>query len=96
MSEYLAVQTVEIVVGVIVALILVGGIAAYVAYRLWAKKHGKGTCCGNCANCEGCHVNNFDIKLKPKAGEHSQGGHSGGDASDSEKESDESSEDGNS
>ena len=57
MLEYLAVQVVEIVVGIIVVLIFLGGSGAYIAYRVWAKKHGKSACDGNCAHCSGCHIN---------------------------------------
>lgn len=56
MLEFLSVQMIEIAVGVIVALILLGGSGAYIAYRVWAKKHGKSACDGNCAHCAGCHV----------------------------------------
>lgn len=61
MLEYLSVQAIEVAVGIIAALILIGGTAAYIAYRIWAKKHGKSVCDGNCANCSGCHVTNLQM-----------------------------------
>lgn len=57
MLDLLSVQTVEIVVGIAVAVILIGGFGAYIGYRVWAKKHGKSACDGNCAHCGGCHLN---------------------------------------
>lgn len=57
MLSYLGVQAIEIIVGIVVAVILVGGFAAYTGYKVWAKKHGKSCCDGNCAHCSGCHIN---------------------------------------
>ena len=64
MIEYMCVQAVEIIVGIIVALIFLGGSGAYIAYRLWAKKHGKSICDGNCAHCAGCHVTDLEAQKK--------------------------------
>lgn len=56
MLDLLGVQIVEIVVGIVAGIILIGGFGAYIAYRIWAKKHGKSACDGNCAHCSGCHI----------------------------------------
>lgn len=64
MLEFLSVQMIEIAVGVIVALIFLGGSGAYIAYRVWAKKHGKSACDGNCAHCAGCHLTLLEEQRK--------------------------------
>lgn len=86
MIEYMCVQAVEIIVGIIVALIFLGGSGAYIAYRLWAKQHGKSVCDGNCAHCAGCHVTDLeaqkkDVRLRQE-NQKEKDGESGGDDKD--------------
>ena len=56
-TTYLAVSAVEIIVGAVVALIVVGGFGLYLYRKIKAKKSGNGGCCsGDCCSCGGCSV----------------------------------------
>ncbi|MDE6189285.1 MAG: FeoB-associated Cys-rich membrane protein [Clostridia bacterium] len=54
----LAVDAIEVIVGVVVALVVVGGFGLYLYRKIKAKKSGKGGCCcsGDCCSCSGCSV----------------------------------------
>lgn len=55
MISLLCVSVAEIVVGIVVGVILVGGFGGYIAYKIWAKKRGKCGCgCGSCSVCGVC------------------------------------------
>jgi hypothetical protein len=54
MISLLCAGVAEIVVGVVIAVILVGGFGSYIGYKIWAKKHGKCGCGCDCGNCSGC------------------------------------------
>lgn len=56
MFSLLCVNVAEIAVGIVVAVILVGGIGGYIWYKIWAKKHGKCGCGCDCGNCAGCGI----------------------------------------
>lgn len=61
----LAVDTSAIVVGIVVALVLVGGFGLYFYRKIKAKKSGKGGCCcsGDCSSCSCC---SFSFKSNKK------------------------------
>ena len=52
----LAVEPVEIIVGVIVAIVVLGGFGLYLYRKIKAKKNGGGCCSGDCCSCGGCSV----------------------------------------
>lgn len=55
MFSLLCASVAEIVVGIVVAVIIVGGFGGYIGYKIWAKKHGKCGCdCGSCSGCGVC------------------------------------------
>ena len=54
MISLLCVGAAEIAVGVVIAVILVGGFGGYIAHKIWAKKHGKCGCGCDCGSCQGC------------------------------------------
>ena len=54
MLSFICANSASIVVGIVVALVLVGGFGSYVGYKIWAKKHGKSSCGCNCSACAYC------------------------------------------
>ncbi|MDE5655352.1 MAG: hypothetical protein K2I46_07095 [Clostridia bacterium] len=56
MLSLLCAGVAEIVVGIVVAVILVGGFGGYIAYKIWAKKHGKCGCGCDCGKCSSSGV----------------------------------------
>lgn len=63
MISFLSADILGIAVGIVVAVVTVGGFCAYYGRKIYAKKRGKsgGGCCGDCSSCCGC---GFSIKKK--------------------------------
>ena len=66
MISVLSVNVSGVVVGIVVALVVVGGFGAYFYRKIKAKKSGKGCCCsGDCSSCSCC---SFSFKSKKENG----------------------------
>ena len=65
MINLLSANVLGIAVGIVVALIVVGGFGLYFYRKIKAKKSGKGGCCcsGDCSSCSCC---SFSFKPREK------------------------------